>query len=137
MTQSAEQFFKTYALANASSDVALIGSLYADNFLFAGPNGAQHVRKEDFLKVLPKMKAHYASLGHSETRLHTVEATALNARYLLAKVGWKIGLIGSSGVREVDAAATYVLMRGEGETLSIVFQLDHQDLAEAIADRLE
>jgi len=31
MTQSAEQFFKTYAHANAASNLALIGTFYADN----------------------------------------------------------------------------------------------------------
>ena len=132
MSQQARQFFETFAAANTSSDLSLLGSLYADNFLFAGPKGAQPVKKEDFLKVLPKMKAHYASLGVFETVLHSVEATALDARYLLAKVSWKIGLNGPSGARQVDANATYVLMRSEDDSLSIVFQLDHQDLKSAI-----
>ena len=130
--------FKTFERANAISDYSLIGSLYAENFLFAGPKGAQPVRREDFLTILPKMKAHYASLGLAETQLGTVNVTALDGRYSLAKVTWKIRFNGSSGMREVDASATYVLMRGEGDSLSIVFQLDHQDLAEKIttcADR--
>ena len=64
--------------------VAFIGSLYADAFMFAGPNGARTVRKEDFLKVVPKMKAYFASIGLSETCLHSVETVAVDSKYLLA-----------------------------------------------------
>jgi hypothetical protein len=35
----------------------------------------------------------------------------------------------------VDVSATYVLMRGQDDALSIVFQIDHQDLAALISDQ--
>jgi hypothetical protein len=38
----------------------------------------------------------------------------------------------SSGKRELDTFATYILERGDGDALVIVFQIDHQDLASVI-----
>src|SRR4051812_37747884 len=74
MDQRVKQFFLKYEKANSSSDIYGIGGLYADTFMFGGPNGVQAVKKEDFLKVVPKMKAHFSSMGLSETQLQTVEA---------------------------------------------------------------
>ena len=43
--QQVKAFLEKYARANSSSDVSLIGSLYADAFMFAGPNGARTVKR--------------------------------------------------------------------------------------------
>jgi hypothetical protein len=132
--QRVKEFFLQYERANSSSDVLAIGGLYADTFMFGGPNGVQAVKKDDFLKVIRKMKAHFSSMGLSETQLQTVETNPLDSKYLLAKVVWKMKFRNSSDSRHVDAFATYVLVRGQGDTLSIIFQLDHQDLASLIKE---
>lgn len=133
MDQQVKVFLETYAKANSSSDVSLIGSLYADAFMFAGPEGTRTVRKEDFLKVVPKMKAYFASIGLSETCLHSVETVAVDSKYLLAKAGWKMTVRHQDGAcKELDAFATYVLERKDADTLCIVLQIDHQDLATLI-----
>jgi ketosteroid isomerase-like protein len=134
MDQRVKEFFLQYERANSSSDVSAIGGLYADTFMFGGPNGVQAVKKDDFLKVIPKMKAHFSSMGLSETQLQTVETNPLDSKYLLVKVVWKMKLRNSSDSKHVDAFATYVLVRGQGDALSIVFQLDHQDLASVIEE---
>jgi hypothetical protein len=101
--------------------------------MFAGPNGARTVRKEDFLKIIPKMKAYFASIGLSETCLHSVETVAVDSKYLLAKAGWKMTVRDQNGdCRQLDAFATYVLERKDADTLCIVMQIDHQDLATLI-----
>ena len=41
----------------------------------------------------------------------------------------------SSASKYVDVSATYVLMRGQDDVLSIVFQIDHQDLVTLIRDQ--
>ena len=84
------EFFLQYERANSSSDVSAIGGLYADTFMFGGPNGVQAVKKDDFLKVIPKMKAHFSSMGLSETQLQTVETNPLDSKYLLAKVVYEV-----------------------------------------------
>lgn len=77
MDQVVRSFFEQYERANSASDLLLIGSLYADTFMFGGPNGVQAIKKEDFLRVVPRMKAHFMSMGLSETRLHSVDASDL------------------------------------------------------------
>ncbi len=132
MDQRVKEFFLKYEKANSSSDVSGISGLYADTFMFGGPQGVQAVKKEDFLKVVPKMKAYFSSMGLSETQLQAVEANPLDSKYLLATVVWKIKLRIAFASKHVEASATYVLVRGQGDTFSIVFQIDHQDLASVI-----
>jgi ketosteroid isomerase-like protein len=134
MEQQAKEFFVRYERANSTSDVSAIGDLYADTFMYGGPNGTQAVKKEDFLRVIPKMKAHYSSMGLAETQLQTVEATLLSSKYVLAKTAWRMTIRNSSGDRHVEAFATYILMREQADALSIVFQIDHQELASLLKD---
>lgn len=134
MDQQVKEFLARFERANASSDLTTIASLYADTFMFAGPKGAQAVKKDDFLKVLPKMKAHFAQMGLIETRLHSVETTRLDSKYILAKTNWKISVRNSKGgTNNLNALATYILERNDAANLTIVVQIDHQDLAAAIA----
>ena len=134
MNQQVHEFFLQYEQAIASSDVSRIGELYADTFLFGGPGGVQAVKKEDFLKVIPKRKAYFSSMGLSETQLESVEATQLDSTYLLAKVAWRMKLENSSGSRTLNTLATYILTRSHQDTMAIVFQIDHQDLANVVKE---
>ena len=128
MDQSVSEFFTKYEIANGASDISAVGSLYGESFLFAGPNGAQTVRREDFLKVIPRMKAHFESIGLTGTHLCWLEVKELDARYVLVKATWEIAVKGAKGgVRSMKVLASYVLQRVDGR-LFIVFQLDHQDL---------
>jgi hypothetical protein len=130
-----QAFFKSYEVANSSSDLAAIGDLYAETFLFAGPSAVCSVRREDFLKAVPKMKTQITSLGLTESRLSSVEAANLDSRYVLAKVQWTMTLRTAEGLlNQLEAFATYVLQRCDGK-LSIIFQVDHQDLAAVIHDK--
>jgi hypothetical protein len=134
MNQLVKDFLERYEKASSYSDWAAIGRLHADTFLFGGANGVQVVRKDDFLKLVPRMKARLASLGLSETQLQAVEASVINVKYLLAKAAWKMTVRHFTGARtQLDAFTTYVLERQEEGMLSIAFQIDHQDLATVIA----
>jgi len=135
MYQRIKDFFLQYETATSSSNVASIADLYADTFMFGGPHGIQTVKKEDFLKVVPKMKSHMSSMGLVKTQFNNVETYPLDSKYLLAKVGWIMTVRNSYGPKRVDALATYVLFRGPDDVLSIVFQIDHQDLASVIKDQ--
>ena len=134
MIDQVKEFFGRYERANSSSDAAAIGELYAEIFTFGGASGVQVIHREDFLKVVPKRKAYFSSLGISETALDSVEAEAVSSKYVRAKVTWRMTLRDASGERNLDVLATYVLMRASGEELSIVFQVDHQDLATVIQE---
>jgi len=135
MDQRVKEFFLQYQRANSSSDVSAVGELYADTFMFGGPNGVQTVKKDDFLRVIPKMKAHFSSIGLFETQLQSVETSPISSKYLLAKATWRMTIRNSSGHKHVDTFATYILLRGQDDVLSIVFQIDHQDLASVLKDQ--
>lgn len=133
MDELVQAFFETYAKSNSTLDVAAIGDLYAETFFFAIRSTAQAVRKEDFLKVIPRMKDHFSSLGLTGTRLASVETTELGSGYALAKVRWAMTLRAGSGlVKTFDTFATYLVQRDDHDKLSILFQLDHQDLAAVV-----
>ncbi len=132
MEQRVKEFFLQYERANSSSDVSEISRMYANTFMFGGPKGVQAVKKEEFLKVVPKMKSYFSSAGLSETRLQSVEANLIDSRYRLVKVAWRMKLQTSSGIRHLDTLATYILEQENEDSLLIVFQIDHQDLASVV-----
>jgi len=128
------QFFDAYERANAEFDVQKIAALYADTFMFGGPQGVQCVKKEDFVKVLPKRKEFFKAAGLASSRVTSVEASALDSKYMLAKVTWQMRFDRAGGTPiESDAFTTYVLSR-DNDSLQIVFQLDHQDLSTKVRE---
>jgi hypothetical protein len=133
MNQQVNDFFSRFERASRSSDFSAFEELYAVRFMFGGPEGIQVVEREDFLKMIPRMKAKLSSMGLFDSRVQTVEAYQLDSRYFLAKTSWKMGIRGSSWSIYVDVFATYVLERGIADAMSIIFQIDHQDLATVIA----
>lgn len=129
---TAEEFFRVYEKANRESDVELVSKLYADTFLFAGPQGVQAVKKEDFLKVLPRRKEFMKTAGLVSSQVESVEATKLDSKYILAKTVWKMRVRANDGGEVFTrTAATYVLSAA-GESYEIVFQVDHQDLGKTL-----
>lgn len=129
-----KSFFDQYERANAEFDVSKIVALYGDVFMFGGPQGVQAVKKEDFVKVLPRRKELFKATGLASSRVASVEPSPLDSKYTLAKVGWKIRFerAGAAPI-ETDAFTTYVVSI-EGDSLQIVFQLDHQDLMKRVQE---
>jgi hypothetical protein len=128
------EFFEAYARATASLDPGFLESAYAESFMFAGPAGVHAVKREDFLKVVPKRKAFFAEAGLAASELGELEETVLDKDHLLVKAHWTFRFE-KEGRRPIvePGAATYVL-RQYGGRLSIVFQLDHQDLTKRVQE---
>ena len=121
-------FFATYARASATVDLPLLESIYAESFMFAGPGGVQAVKREDFLKVVPRRKAFIAANGMQTSELRGIQETHLDEHYLLVKADWTFRFAKDPDHPLTDeGAATYVLRRQNG-SFQIVFQIDHQDL---------
>jgi hypothetical protein len=64
----------------------------------------------DFLRLVPRMMVHFASLGLSETRLQTVQGSL---KYLLAKATCRMTVGHLTGNRRQLDAFAYVLERQE------------------------
>jgi hypothetical protein len=88
MDDKVRKFFARYEKANAEFDVTEIASLYADVFLFGGSQGFQSIKKDEFVKVLPRRKDFFRSLGLTSSKVERIEASELDSNYMLAKVFW-------------------------------------------------
>ena len=134
MDTKVREFFARYEQANAEFNVADIASLYADSFLFGGPGGAQSIKKEDFIKVLPRRKEFFKSVGLVSSKVERVETSELDSHYILAKVVWKIRIErADQAPTEIETSASYLLFNS-ANSFQIVFQVDHQDLAAKIRE---
>lgn len=128
------EFFDQYERANAEFDLQKIVALYGDVFLFGGPQGAQAVKRDDFVRVLPKRREFFKAVGLASSRVVSVEASPLDSKYTLVKVVWKMRFERAAlAPIESDASATYVLS-SDGDSLQIVFQVDHQDLMKRVQE---
>src|SRR6202049_893396 len=133
-TLTTEEFFRLYEQANNDFDVQLISKLYADTFMFANLQGVQAVKKEDFVKVLPRRKDFMKAAGLLSSRVDFVEATALDSKYMLVKTVWNLRIRANNGDEVASkTSATYILST-VGDSFEIVFQVDHQDLTKIVQD---
>ena len=127
-----KSFFATYEAANAAFDLEQIAACYADVFQFGGPDGVQCVKKEDFLRVLPRRKEFFRSHGLVSSNIDSLESSALDPKYTLVRVIWKMQFeSGGQEPRTSQNAATYVLARTENR-FQIILQIDHQDLRKRV-----
>ena len=129
-----KSFFAGYEAANATFDVEQIAACYADVFMFGGPDGVRSVKKEDFLKVLPRRKEFFRSRGLVSSKIDSLEASALDSKYTMAKVIWSMRFARDLS-QPIDSqnAASYILSKTDNR-LEIVFQIDHQDLAKRLQE---
>ena len=133
-TITVAEFFRRYEQANNDFDVQLIAKLYADTFMFGNPQGVQAVKKEDFIKVLPRRKDFMKTAGLLSSRLDSAEGSTLDSKYILVKTVWNMRFRANNGDEVTrKTLATYVLST-VGDSLEIIFQLDHQDLMKIVQD---
>jgi len=92
------------------------------------------VKKEDFLKVLPRRKEFFRSRGLVSSNIASLEASALDSKYTLAKVVWNMRFDRSASEPVYSPnAASYILSRAN-DSFQIVFQIDHQDLMKRLQE---
>ena len=133
-TITVEEFFRSYEQANNDFDVQLIAKLYAETFMFGNPQGVQAVKKEDFIKVLPRRKDFMKTAGLVSSRVDSVEASTLDSKYILVKTVWNMLFRTSNGGAVArKTSATYILS-SSGDSFEIVFQVDHQDLMKIVQE---
>jgi hypothetical protein len=129
-----KKFFEDYERDVDASDPELVASRYHDPFVFAGPQGMQIVKKDDFLKALPRRQSFFKTVGLTSSRIQSLEETRLDDCYVMVKAYWSMRFEKCPEQPIVDeTSATYILDR-RGDSLRIVFQLDHQDLVKRVQD---
>ena len=92
------------------------------------------MKKEDFVKVLPRRKDFMKTAGLLSSRVDSVTATKLDSKYMLAKTVWNMRVRANNGDEVAGkTSATYILSI-VGDSFEIVFQVDHQDLTKTVQD---
>jgi hypothetical protein len=133
-TITVEEFFRRYEQANTDFDVQLIAQLYGDTFMFGNPQGVQAVKKEEFIKVLPRRKDFMKTAGLVSSRVDSAQASTLDSKYILVRTVWNMRFRTNNGDEVArKTSATYILS-SSGDSFEIVFQLDHQDLMKIVQD---
>lgn len=133
-TITPQEFFRLYEQANNDFDVQLIAKLYADTFMFVSPQGIQAVRKEDFVKVLPRRKEFMKTAGLLSSRVDSVQASTLDSKYVLVRTVWNMTFRANNQDEMTSKiSATYILST-VGDSYEIVLQLDHQELMKIAQD---
>ncbi len=84
------EFFDAYAKATASIDLAFFESAYGDTFMFASPGGVQAVKRDDFLKVVPKRAAFFRAAGLVGSEISRLEEMGLDETHTLIQTHWRL-----------------------------------------------
>ena len=133
-TITVEEFFRRYEQANNDFDVQLIAKLYADTFMFGNPQGVQAVKKEEFIKVLPRRKDFMKTAGLVSSRVDSAEASTLDSKYILVSTVWNMRFRTNNGDEVARKTSATYIISSSGDSFEIVFQLDHQDLMKIVQD---
>lgn len=133
-SERVKAFFDQYESNVRGSDPAAIAAQYGESFVFAGPQGAQAVRRDDFVKVLPKRQAFVKSAGLRSSKVIALEEASVDERCVLVKAQWRMQFASAAApVSDLDVFATYLLQQ-QADGLRIVFQLDHDDLTKRVQE---
>jgi hypothetical protein len=130
-----KEFFESVERAGNTLDLDLIDSQYADQFIFANPNGTCIVEKQKFLPVLPKRQEFFKSLGHLSTKILALEETPINDEYTMVKAQFLMQFQRPTGqIQEAKVDSTYILFI-KGDLPKIVMHIEGEDLQQAMKDR--
>jgi hypothetical protein len=73
--------FEAYARATDSTDPAFFATAYGETFMFAGPATVQAIKRDDFLKVVPKRRAFFATVGLAATKVSSIDESPLDEHH--------------------------------------------------------
>lgn len=130
-----QKFFDSVEQASNTLDLKLIDSQFADQFIFADPNGTRVVEKQKFLAFLPQRQDFFKSIGHLSTKVLSLDETQLDDQYTMVKAHFLMQFQKPSGqVVEANVDSTYFLFM-KGEAPKIVMHMEHEDIREAMQAR--
>jgi hypothetical protein len=128
------EFFERYERSRNTFDLGLIDSQYPDAFMFAGPNGARVAEKPAVLAGLSKGQEVFKALGHSTTKLVSLNETRLDEHYSMVRARFVWRFEKAPAPIEVGVDSTFILyVKGDGPR--IVFQHEHEDFQQALRTR--
>lgn len=130
-----KRFFEGVEQASNTLDLELIDSQFADQFIFADPNGTRVVEKHKFLPALPKRLEFFKSMGHQLTRVLSLEETPIDDQYSMVKARFLMRFQKpDEQIVEARVDSTYILFMKD-DAPKIVMHIEHEDLKEAMQAR--
>ena len=134
-TNAIERFFKSIEDKTAMGNIPALAEHFSETFLAAGPYGAKIAQRSAFAQGLPERKQIFDKLGCRSTRLVSLETSALDARYTLAKSRWQLTFVlEEQPAQDIFADSIYIVDTGE-EPFKIVLYLTSQDLPIVLKER--
>ena len=92
------------------------------------------MKKEDFLKVLPRRKEFFRSRGLVSSNIDSLTASSLDSKYTLARVVWNMRFEKSASEPIYSHNTVRYILFGANDRFQIVFQIDHQDLTKRVQE---
>jgi hypothetical protein len=133
-SERVKTFFEQYELNIGGSDPAVIAAQYGESFVFAGPQGTQAVKRDDFVKVLPKRQAFFKSVGLQSSRVVALEEASVDDCCVLVKAQWRLRFEPAAmSASDLDVSAIYLLQQYP-DGFRIVFQRDYDDLTKRVQE---
>ena len=133
-SERVKTFFDQYERNIGGSDPAVIAAQYGESFVFAGPQGTQAVKRDDFVKVLPKRQGFFKSVGLRSSTIVALEETRVDDSCVLVKAQWRLRFEPAAmPASDVDVSAMYLLQQ-DPDGIRIVFQRDYDDLTKRVRD---
>ena len=130
-----KKFFEGVEQASNTLDLDLIDEQYADQFIFADPNGTRVVEKQKFLAALPKRQEFFKSLGHQSTKVLSLEETLIDDQYTMVRAYFLMQFQKTPDqIVGANVDSTYILFM-KGDRPKIVMHIEHEDLREAMQAR--
>ena len=134
-TNAIERFFKSLEDQTVMGNISAVAEHFAEAFLAAGPNGAKIAQRAAFVQALPERKQLFDKLGCRSRSLVSLETTALDARYVMAKTRWLFTFArDGQQAQDVFANSIYIVDTGE-EPFQIILYLSSQDLPRLLSER--
>ena len=134
-TNSIERFFHALEQETVTGNFPALAERFAENFLAASPSGAKVAQRSAFAQVLPARKQQFEQMGKSSTKLISLETTALDERYALAKTRWQLTFArNGKEPQKVFADSTYIVDTG-AEPFQIILYLTSQDLPTVLKEK--
>ena len=134
VSERVKAFFDQYELNIGGSDLSTLAAQYGDAFVFAGPQGTQAVKRDDFVRVLPKRQGFFNSVGLRSSTVAALEETRVDDSWVLVKAQWRLKFEPTAmPAFDIDVSAMYLLQQCP-DGLRIVFQRDYDDLTKRVQE---
>ena len=134
-TEDLRSFFEGFAAASTAGDLDALARLYAPTIMIAGPAGARAVNTADMMRAIPERRQMLDSLGCRRTTLVSLDETALDGRYTLARAQWRWDFEPPGAApTSLTLPSTFIVDRS-GDAPRIVVYVMHQDLTAVLRER--